>query len=76
MSVWQRVKLSEQVPPLGTQCVLLGYLISDDVLKISVMIGSLLCVFGSCERHSKLTEEMYIPLRPIPKEDCSSLMFL
>ena len=28
-----------------------------------------LYVFGSCERQSKLTEEMYIPLRPIPKED-------
>ena len=33
------------------------------------MIGTLLYVFGSCERHSELTEEMYIPLRPIQKED-------
>ena len=31
---------------------------------------------GSCERRSELTEEMYIPLRPIPKEDSSWLMFL
>ena len=28
-----------------------------------------LCMFGSGERHSELTEEMYIPLRPVPKED-------
>ena len=28
-----------------------------------------LLVFGSCERHSKLTEEMHIRLKPIPKED-------
>ena len=33
------------------------------------MIGTVLYVFGSRERHSKLTEEMYTPLRPIPKED-------
>ena len=33
------------------------------------MIGTLLYVFGSCERHSKLTEEIYIPLGPVPKED-------
>ena len=32
------------------------------------MIGSLLYVFGSCERHSELKQEMHIPLRPIPKE--------
>ena len=38
-------------------------------VKFSVMIGTLPYVFGSCERLSKLTEEMYIPLRPIPKED-------
>ena len=31
------------------------------------MIGNLLDVFGSCERHSKLTE-VYIPFRPISKE--------
>ena len=35
----------------------------------SVMIISLLYVFGSCERYSKLKEDMYIPLRAIPKED-------
>ena len=28
-----------------------------------------LCVFDSRERLSKLTEEMYIPLGPIPTED-------
>ena len=44
------------------------WLISDDDRKIFVMIGSLL-VFGSSEHHSKLTEEMYIPLRQIPKGD-------
>ena len=37
--------------------------------QFSVMIGTLLYVFGSCERHSNLTEEMGIPLRPIPKKD-------
>ena len=37
--------------------------------KLPVMIGTLLYVFGSCERHSELTEEMCIPLRPIPKEN-------
>ena len=36
---------------------------------MSVMMGTLLYVFGSRERHSELTEEMSIPLRPIPKED-------
>ena len=33
------------------------------------MTETLLYVFGSCERDSKLTEKMSIPLRPIPKED-------
>ena len=37
--------------------------------KFPVTIGTLLYVFGSCERHSKLTEQMHVPLRPIPKED-------
>ena len=41
-------------------------------------IGTFLCVFGSCESHSKLTNEMHISLRPkemhiplrlTPKED-------
>ena len=31
--------------------------------NIAVMIGTLLYVFGSCERRCKLTEEMHIPLR-------------
>ena len=44
-------------------------LISDHNRKISAMLGTLLYVFGSCERHSKLTEDVHIPLRPIPKED-------
>ena len=33
-------------------------------------------VSGSSERHSELTEEMYIPLRLIPKGGSLSLMFL
>ena len=44
--------------------------------KPSVMTGTLLCVFGSCERHSEITEKMYIPLRPITIEDSSTLTFL
>ena len=51
-------------------------LISDDSQKLSVMIGTLLYIFGSCGRHSELTEEMNISLRPTLKEDSSSLMFL
>ena len=35
-----------------------GQLISGDNRKISVMMGTLLHVSGSCERHSELTEEM------------------
>ena len=35
--------------------------------KFSVMKVTRLYVFGSCERHSKLTEEIHIPLRPTPK---------
>ena len=34
-----------------------------------IMIGSLLYIFGPRERQSKPSKEMYIPLRPIPKED-------
>ena len=45
------------------------YLISDSNRKILVMIGTLLYVFGSCERHVKLTEHMHILLRLIPKEE-------
>ena len=41
---------------------------SDDNRKISAMIGALY-VFSACERHSKLTGHMHIPLRPITKED-------
>ena len=35
---------------------------SDENRKFPVRIGTVLYVFGSCERHSELTEEMYIPL--------------
>ena len=37
--------------------------------KFSDMTGTLLYVFGSHERHFEFTNEMYIPLRPIPMED-------
>ena len=37
--------------------------------KFSVMIGTLLYVSGSYERHSKPTTEIYILLRPIAKRD-------
>ena len=43
---------------------------SDDNWKMSVMIETLVYVFGSCERHSQLTEEVYIFLRPTPREVC------
>ena len=33
------------------------------------MIGTILYVFGSNERLSKPTKEMYMPVRPIPKGD-------
>ena len=36
-------------------------LISDDNRTVSVMTGTPLYVYGSCERHSKLTEEMRTP---------------
>ena len=39
------------------------------IRKFLVVIRTLLYVFGSCECHSKLAEEMHIPLRPIPTED-------
>ena len=48
----------------------------DDNRKISVMMGTLVYVFGSCERNSELTEKMLILLRPTPREDSSSLTFL
>ena len=38
--------------------------------KFLVMIQTHLYVSGSCEHHPKLTIEMHIPLRRIPKEDC------
>ena len=37
--------------------------------KFPVTIGTLLSVFDSRARRSKLTQEMHIPLRPILKED-------
>ena len=51
-------------------------LVSDDKRKTSVMMGTLLCPFSSCACDSELTEEMWIPLRPTPREDTSSLTFL
>ena len=54
-------------------CWLLAELISDDNRKISVITRTLLCVFASCERHSELTEQVYISLRPIPREYFSSV---
>ena len=39
------------------------------IIIIIVIIGTLLYVCGSCERHSELTEERHILLRPIPKVD-------
>ena len=39
------------------------------IRKLSVMTGTLLYVFGSCECQSKFTEEMRVPLRPTPKKD-------
>ena len=36
--------------------------------KTLVMIGTLLYVLGSCQRHSEPTKGMCIPLRLIPKE--------
>ena len=38
------------------------------------MIGTHSYVCGSRERHSELTEEMHIPLRPIPKEDTRPIL--
>ena len=32
------------------------------------MVGILLYVFGSCERHPELTEEMHIPFKTAAKE--------
>ena len=43
-------------------------------VSVIVIILNLLCVFGSRERHSECTEELSIPLRPIPKEDCLRLL--
>ena len=47
------------------------FLLSNSFLmitgKFSVMMGALLYVLGLCECHSKLTDKMHIPLRPIPK---------
>ena len=40
------------------------------------MIGTVLHVSTSCERQSELTEEIYIPLGPLPKGGSSSLTFL
>ena len=61
-------------------CLLVAYWLLNSFLPSTgifpVVTGTLLCVSGSCERHSKLTKELHIPLRPIPKEDSSWLTFL
>ena len=44
-------------------------MISDDNQKISVITGNILYVFGPCEHHSELTEEINITLKPTPNED-------
>ena len=43
--------------------------------KLSVMTGTLVYVFGSCECHPKLTKEMFTPLRHAV-DDSSSSTFL
>ena len=45
-----------------------GYLDSFLTENFLDMMGSLCYVVGPCRGHSKLTKEMYISLRPIPKE--------
>ena len=37
--------------------------------RYSIMTGTHLYVLGSGQRHSELTEEMYVPFRPITEED-------
>ena len=48
------------------------YNFSNSLLTITeifwLIIGTSFYAFGSYERHFKLTEEMYIPLRPIPRK--------
>ena len=44
--------------------------------KFSVLMATLLYIVGSCARHSQLTEEMSILLRPTPREDSLVLTFL
>ena len=39
------------------------------VALVMVLIGTLLYIVDSFERHSELAEEMYMALRPIPKEN-------
>ena len=49
-------------------------LMSDDNWKTSIMRGTLPYVFGSCEHHSGLTEEMHIPLKLIHREDTQHVL--
>ena len=44
-------------------------LIFDSNWKISVKLGTLLYVFGSCDHHFKLKNTDVHPLRPVLKED-------
>ena len=60
---------SPSADPMAPGVDINSQLISGDNGKVSVMMGTLLSVFGSCKRHFKLKEEMQILLRPIPKED-------
>ena len=58
-----------------TDCAVLDLLLTITG-KISVTIETHLYVLGLFERDSELTTEMQTSLRPIPKEDSSSLTFL
>ena len=51
----------------GMMCM--SNLFSDDNRKIPGYDRNSSLRFGSRERHSKLTEKMHVPLRPILKED-------
>ena len=72
--------LSRSLPQIFISDLLLPLdfvdVISGDNRKISVLMGTLLHVVGSCTCHSELTEEMEILLRPTPREDSSALTFL
>ena len=66
--------LSHHDCPLG-HCVLSRLFQSSDVTDPFLTVtgkfskGTLPYVFRSCQRHSELTDEKHIPLRPTPKRD-------